>query len=274
MITLDDALNRNYYFYQGSGEVRVDFVRQVFETFLGYDYSYFIQNKAGMLIKRNWDRSEAYDKARHMAVETALRACEAIPKYRAEIIKKFTEEPGLRGGISDITINNMKYNELSTLRTNLGLNRRGKKKVVKTEPTPVKTVAQAKEVLTKEPVAETAKKVIEGVQPSFEDLYPEAFRPQPEHEIEEFYSVEEARQAYPGYSKQELADVGVHVLDHDADEKLDRYSIIEQILDYNLTIEGEELTVDTLANASKTELLEIYNTVRTLSRLNKKRHTK
>ncbi len=275
MVTLDEALNRNYYFYQGSGEVRVDFLREVFDTFLGYDYSSFVQNKAIMLMKRHWDRSDAYEKARHMAVETALRACEALPKYRAEVIKKFTEEPGLRGGISDVIINHMRYNELSTLRTNLGLNRRGKVKAVKAEPAPVKTVTQAKEVLKKETVAETAKKVIENNQPTLEDLYPEVFRPQPDHEPEEsFYSVEEAMQAYPGYSKEELAKVGIYLTDPDAEEKLDRYSIIQQILDYQVTIGGEELTISALANATKTELLQIYDTVRTLNRLNRKGRTK
>jgi len=269
MITLEDGMNRNYYFYSGSGEVRVDFVRQVFESFLGYDYSSFIENKAGMLIKRGWNRSDAYEKARHMAVETALRACEAIPKYRQEIIKKFNEQPGLRGGISDVTINNMKYNDLSTLRTNLGLNKRGKK-VKKQEPAPQKTIEQAKKVIKEEPVAKTAAKAIQEAQLSFDDLLPV----EPEHEIEEFYTVEEARQAYPEYTKEELASVGVHVLDQDADEKLDRYSIIEQILTYDVTVEGEALTIENLSNLNKTELLQVYNTVRTLNRAIKKGRTK
>lgn len=275
MITLDDALNRNYYFYQGTGDVRTDFLKAVVETFLGYTFNDFIGNKASYWMKRGMSRSDAFTKAYHQGVEMAMRACEAIPKYRKEIKKKFAEEPGLRGGITDETIDHMKYTELSTLRTNLGLNRRGKKKVVKTEPAPKKTVEQAKKVIKEEPIAKTVAKQIEQVsQPTFEDLFPEAFRPQPEHEIEEFYSVEEARKAYPGYSTSELADVGVHVLDHDADEKLDRYSIIEQILTYEVTIDGQELTIENLSNLNKTELLQVYNTVRTLNRAIKKGRTK
>ena len=270
MITLDDALTRNYYFYQGSGDVRTDFLKQVVETFLGYDFNSFIGDKAKYWQKRGMTRAESFTKAYHQGVEMAMRACEAIPKYRKEIKKKFEEQPGLRGGITDEAIDHMKYTELSTLRTNLGLNKRGKK-VTKQETAPKKTIEQAKKVVKEEPVAKTAAKIIEGTQQTLFDMYPDAFKPAPHHEIEEFYTVEEARQAYPGYTIEELENAGVHLIEADAKEKMDRYSIIEQILEYGLSIDGEQITIDTLVEASKTELLEIYNTVRTLSRLNKRR---
>ena len=269
MITLEDAMNRNYYFYSGTGEVRTDFVRQVFEIFLGYDYSSFIQNKANMLIKNGMYRSDAYEKARHMAVETALRACEAIPKYRREIIKKFEEQPGLRGGISDVTIINMKYNDLSTLRTNLGLNKRGKK-VKKVETAPKKTVEQAKKVLKEEKISKTVTKVIESnEQLSLEDYNPTAFR----GETEEFYTVEEARKAYPGYSYEELLNEGIHLLEEDAKTKLEIYALIDEIKEYDLTIGGETLTEDDLLGCSINELNNILNVVKKLNRMTR-RHTK
>ena len=270
MITLDDARNRNYYFYQGSGEIRVEFLKQVFEVFLGYEYRSFIYNRAEGLIKKGWKKSEAYEKARHQAVETALRACEALPKYREEVIKKFQENPGLRGGITDEQINKMKYNDLSTLRTNLGLNRRGKK-VQKQETAPTKTVEQAKEALKKESTAKTAAEIIKGsTQATLEDLYPEVFNP-PHHETEEFYTVEEARKAYPGYSYEELIKEGIHLVETDAKERLEQYQIIDQIIMYNISIDGLELSEEKLVDCNLEELKKILTSIRKLQKLTKGR---
>ena len=280
MITLDDALNRNYYFYQQSGDVRTDFLKQVVETFLGYNFNNFIGDKAKYWMSKGMTRSDAFTKAYHQGVEMAIRACEAIPKYRKEIIKKFNEQPGLRGGITDEQINHMKYTELSTLRTNLGLNKRGKK-VVKQEAAPAKTVEQAKSALKKDSTSKTAADVIQNSQPTLQDMYPDAFVPtppreQPHHEIEEFYTIEEAMQLYPGFSIEELAEVGVHLIGdlEQAKEKIDRYTIIEQILDFDITFNGESLTIEILADCNKEQLLQIYNTARVLHRVTSKRNTK
>ena len=171
-------------------------------------------------------------------------------------------------------IKKMKYTELSTLRTNLGLNRRGKK-VTKVEPAPEKTVAQAKKTLKEESTSKTAADVIQNAQPTLEDMFPKAFE-QPHHEIEEFYTIEEAMKMYPGFSIEELAEVGVHLMGdlEQAKEKIDRYTIIEEILSYNLTFDGEPLTIEILADCTKEQLLQIYNTVRVLHRVTSKRNTK
>lgn len=279
MITLDDALNRNYYFYQGSGDVRVDFLKQVFDTFIGYNFQTFMYNKAVSEMKKGLTKEAAYERAYHQGVETAIRACTSIPKYRKEIIEKFNNEPGLRGGITDTMINNMKYTDLKTLRTNLGLSKRGKK-VTKTEIAPEKTVKQAKKVLSSKTTQETAKEVIVNSQMTLEDVFPNAFNPyyqeervEPYHEIEEFYTIDEARQAYPGYSYEELASVGVHLLEEDAKEKIEMYNIIDQILTYDVEVEGNPLTFENLEECTLDELLEIYKTVRKLNNITK-RHIK
>lgn len=158
MITLDDALNRNYYFHQKTGEVVQSFVRTVFQTFLGYDFNTFIETKKIHLLKKRYTEEEALEKAYHQAVETCLRACGSIPKYRAEIKAKFREQPGLRGGITDEVIDKMKYNKLKTLRTNLGLCKRGRK-VTTTEPAPQQTVAKAKETIKRQTAEETVKTI-------------------------------------------------------------------------------------------------------------------
>lgn len=264
MITLDDALNRNYYFFQGNGEVRRSFLQSVFQTFIGYDFNNFVANKVNMLIKNGYNREGAYIKAYHQAVETSLRCCEAIPKYRKEIKKKFQEQPSLRGGITDEQIDSMLYTELKTLRTNLGLSKRGKK-VVKQEPAPAKTIEKAKTKLKERTTTEIAGDMI--YQYSL-DLDTEPVKPH--HEIEEIYSVEEAMMAYPGYSVEELRELGIHVTDPKAEEKIARYNIINNILDFNITIAGEELTIENLANLNKEDLLEVYNAVRKMNRVMKK----
>ncbi len=269
MITIDDALNRNYYFYQGSGEVRVDFVKAVFEELLGYDYQKFIDKRAKPLIKKGWNSFEAKEKARHMAVETCLRACEAIPKYREEIIEKFTKEPGLRGGISDVKINHMKYTELNTLRTNLGLNKRGKK-VTKQEPAPKKTVEQAKKSIKARKTSETAKDIIVNKQPTLEDVFPEVFHPTEEVEREEsFLTVAEARLAYTGYSLDELESLGIHIIEEDAREKLETLNTIDEILEYDITIDGERVTEESLLTYGLVDLNAILKYVRHLNKVNK-----
>lgn len=158
MITLDDTLNRNYYFYSGSGEVRLDFVKQIFNQFLGYDFNSFMSNKIKEHMGKGKPRSIATERAAHQAVETCLRSCASILKYRKEIKEHLKNNPGLRGGITDKRIDEMRYTDLKTLRTNLGLSRRGKK-VTKVEPAPLETITKAKEEIKKQPTAETVANV-------------------------------------------------------------------------------------------------------------------
>jgi len=270
MVTLDDALNRNYYFYQGSGEVRTDFLEEVIVTLLGYKYNEFINEKVNYWQKKGMPKSDATTKAYHQGVEMSLRACEAMIKYREEIIKHFTDNPGLRGGITDERVMKMKYTQLKTLRTNLGLNRRGKK-VTKQETAPKKTIEQAKKSIKSKKTSETVKDVIVSTQATLEDLFPEVFRQEREPEMEEsFYTVAEARQAYPGYSLEELESLGIHVTDEDAREKLETFSIIDEILEYDVTINGEKVTEESLLTYGITDLKAILNYVRHLNKETKK----
>ena len=154
MITLEDALNRNFYFYQGSGEVRIDFVKQIFFDFLGYDFQSFMSNKIKVHLDKGLPRSKAMERAAHQAVETCLRSCEAILKYRKEIKEKFHQNPGLRGGITDKQIDEMRYTDLKTLRTNLGLSRRGHK-VTEIAQAPERTIQEARANLSKQKTSET-----------------------------------------------------------------------------------------------------------------------
>lgn len=265
MITLADTQNKVYYYNQKTDEVNLPFVKEIFRDYLGYDFNSFVNERVGKYRKNGLQRGEAFKKTFHQAVETCIRACAAIPKYRKEIINHLTMNPGLRGGITDEMINKMKYTELSTLRTNLGLNNRGKK-VKKQETAPKKTIEQAKKAVKEKTTTELAGAIIQS------EL--EKNKPQTSyHEVEEFYTYEEAMQAYPGYTVEELAKVGVHVTDPNAKEKENRYAIINEILDYDLAINGEELTLEILADCTKEELLEIYNTARTLNRVTR-RYTK
>ena len=270
MVTLNDALNRNYYFYQGSGEVRTEFLEEVIVTLLGYKYNEFIDGKVKYWLEKGMKENEAITKAYHQGVEMSLRACDAMIKYREEIIKHFAEHPGLRGGITDERVMKMKYTQLKTLRTNLGLNRRGKK-VTKQETAPKKTIEQAKESLKSKKTSETVKDVIVSTQATLEDMFPEAFRQEREPEREEsFYTVAEARQAYPGYSLEELESLGIHITDEDAREKLETFSIIDEILDYDVTINGERVTEENLLTYGITDLKAILNYVRHLNKETKK----
>ena len=158
MLTLDDALNRNYYFYQ-SGEVNVDFVKSVFNAFLGYNYEKFIKGKMQRYIESGYSTSYAQERAEHQAVETCLSACKAIPRYRKEIKEHFKKFPGLRAGTTDERIDKMLYNELKDIRTHLGLSKRGKR-VTTVEPAPERTVSRAKEHLKSKTSAEIVKDVI------------------------------------------------------------------------------------------------------------------
>ena len=265
MITLADTQNKVYYYNQRTDEVNLPFVKEIFKEYLGYDFNSFVDERVAKYRKSGFPRGEAFKKTFHQAVETCIRACAAIPKYRKEIIDHLTRNPGLRGGITDEMINKMKYTELSTLRTNLGLNNRGKK-VKKQETAPKKTIEQAKKAINSKTKTELAGAIIQS---EIERTNKEV----PHHEVEEFYTYEEAMQAYPGYTVEELAKVGVHVTDHDAKEKENRYAIMNEILEYDLSINGQELSLEILADCTKEELLEIYNTARTLNRVTR-RYTK
>ena len=211
MITLEDTQNRNYYFYNGTQDVRVDFVKEIFRTFLGYDYAPFIAEKMKNLLEKGYSESEAKQKAEHQAVETCMFACKSIPKYRKEIKDYFVKNPSRRGGITDEQIGKMRFVDLKTLRINLGLSKRGKK-VTKVEPAPEQTTKKARNLLESKPTQAVVTSIYIG---GIDEIRRDAMS-------ESSYTLEELRQIL-GYdiTYEEAVKQGYHVDDAPSYQKVE-----------------------------------------------------
>lgn len=131
------------------------------------------------------------------------RTQERMSSYPKEIIDYYKKHPEIYVRPTDQEIWNMKYEELSRLRKELGLQKKRGKKVIKsTEAT--KTAEKARSVLKEQTTAKVAAQVI------ISNMNHEK---EHDYDREQFLSPEEIAMMYPDteYSADELAEMGIIV---------------------------------------------------------------
>lgn len=131
------------------------------------------------------------------------RTQERMELYPKEIIKYYKEHPEIYVRPSDDVIRQMKYEELSRLRKELGIKKKSAKKVTKTVESKT-TADKAREVLKQQPTAALAATVI---------ISNMAHEEEHDYEHEQFLTPEEIAMMYPGeeLNADELAERGIIV---------------------------------------------------------------
>jgi len=277
MSLVEDGLIKSYYYYSGNNNVNETFLRTIIEKVGGYEYQGFIAKQRAIAKKYAFTEEQLYKKTYDMAISAAVSMCERVIKYREELKEHFKNNSGLRGGIKDSDIDEMKADELSKLRTNLGLSKRGKK-VTKVEKAEEETIKKAKENLKEKKTSETAVDIMksnaEFEQLTLDEYFKDLMNPEEPEEQEEFlYTSELQVMGKDDYSDAELRREGIVRLD---EEKSPEDELIDTILDSGIIIDGHSITREELDEYSYSDLETLNNHIQAIINLYTKnnRYTK
>lgn len=205
-----------------------------------YDMDLFIVGKSDAQISAIYKRIKE-------AMNTYPRDIYAYLQDHLEVSPRYTLDQLL----------NMKYNELSEIRKNFGIKKKGKK-VVKQEQAPLKTTNDARSSLHGQGVRDIALSVMRGNEER-----------QIEHE--EILTEEEILSMYgETMPAEQLAKLGI-VLDKipyevAMDEETKKIQLINDILEEELVVSGKTLSFSELLMLSEEEIFSLYAIVQSIKK--------
>lgn len=187
------------------------------------------------------------------------RIKEAIETYPKEIYEYLQAHKEATPRYTLEQLLNMKYNELSEIRRNLKIKKKGKK-VVKQEQVPLKTVESAHGILDSASVKDVALSVIRSNALASRQI-----------EHEEILTEEEIIEMYgESMSAEQLAKLGIILdkvpFDSEVEIEEKKYQVINDLLEADIVISGKTLSFSELLMLSEEEIYSLHEIVQTIKK--------